>query len=77
MDLPIRSLQRQLAQEGFSFSEIVDQWRMAKAFQLMEEPGLKNREVSALLKYSNHQAFERAFKRWTNTTPAQYREETV
>ena len=73
-DVPVRSLQRQLYEEGTSFSEIIEQWRFGKALQLLSDPALKINEVSTMLKYSNAPAFQKAFKRWTNTTPNRFRD---
>ena len=77
LDTSVRSLQRKLDIEGITYSEIIDQWRMSEAFKYLEEPSKSNKEISELLKYSNHQAFERAFQRWTNTTPASYRNQQI
>ena len=73
-DVPTRSLQRQLQQEGTSYSEIIEQWRFGKALKLLQNPHLKIKEMSAMLKYSNTPAFEKAFRRWTNTSPNKYRD---
>ena len=69
-----RTLQRNLAKEGSSISEIVDQWRLKTALQLIETPSMSVKEISERLTYSNVPNFERAFRRWTNTSPGRYRE---
>ena len=67
-----RTLQRKLAEEGTSFSEVVDQWRFRTAIQLLSEPGMRVKDISKRLLYSNVPNFERAFRRWTNTSPNRY-----
>ena len=69
-----RTLQRNLSKEGSSLSEIVDQWRLKTALKLLEEPGNSIKEISEKLSYSNVPNFERAFRRWTNTSPGRYQE---
>ena len=69
-----RTLQRNLSKEGSSISEVVDQWRFKTALKLIEEPGNNLKEISERLSYSNLPNFERAFRRWTKTSPGRYRE---
>jgi AraC-like DNA-binding protein len=69
-----RTLQRKLADEGTSFSEVVDQWRFTTAVQLLSDPGMRVKDISERLFYSNVPNFERAFRRWTNTSPNRYRD---
>lgn len=75
LDMSIRSLQRKLDLEGINYSEMIDQWRMCEALKHIDDPAKSNKEISQLLRYSNHQAFERAFQRWTRVTPSNYRDE--
>lgn len=73
VDIPVRTLQRQLAMEDATFSIIVKRWRFKIAKKYLSESDLLIKEISLLLRYSNTSNFERAFRRWTNTTPEQYR----
>lgn len=73
LDIPVRTLQRQLAVEDSSFSIIVERWRFKTAIKYLTETDLLIKEISSLLWYSNASNFERAFRSWTNTTPEQYR----
>ena len=68
-----RSLQRRLNAEGSSFREELDRVRSEQAARLLSEDGADVREVAFLLGFSEPSAFHRAFKRWTGTTPAAYR----
>ena len=69
-----RTARRKLASEGTSYSQLVDTWRFTKALSLLKIDKLLISEIATILGYSNSPNFERAFKRWTKTTPGQYRD---
>ena len=69
-----RTLQRLLAEEGSSLSMIADGWRFKTALKMLDNAGTMVKDISERLGYSNTSNFERAFRRWTNSTPNQYRE---
>ncbi len=70
------TLRRRLAEEGTTYFEIIDNWRLKKALKLIQSPNFSLKEVSEFLSYSNVPNFERAFKRWTNTTPGVFRDQS-
>lgn len=70
------TLRRRLTEEGTTYFKIVDNWRLKKALQLINDPRLSLKEITEELRYSNVPNFERAFKRWTNTTPGAFRDQT-
>lgn len=72
-DMASRTLQRKLAEEGTTLSGVVDQWRFKKTIQLLQDPKQRVKDISQQLGYSNVPNFERAFRRWTKTTPSRYR----
>ncbi len=69
-----RTLKRQLASEGVSFSEILEDERREAAAVLLRTPELSIEQVAARLGYSNVPNFTRAFRRWMGVTPADFRE---
>jgi AraC-like DNA-binding protein len=71
-----RSLQRHLADLGFSFQTVADEVRQTTAGLYLEQPDIAISEVAYLLGFSDPSAFNRAFKRWTGMTPQQYRRST-
>ena len=73
-DSSTRTLQRKLTDEGSSVSEVINNWRFKTAIQLLEKPGMQIKDISQRLGYSNVPNFQRAFRRWTNTTPNRYRD---
>jgi AraC-like DNA-binding protein len=68
-------LRRRLSQEGTTFSTLIDDVRRELALNALREPGSCIKVLSEQLGFSEPCAFHRAFRRWTGTTPAKYREE--
>ena len=73
-DMNVRTLQRKLTAEGTTFSAIVDRWRFKKAIEMLSNPNVLLKDVHGHLGYSDVSNFERAFRRWTKTTPGKYRD---
>lgn len=69
-----RSLRRKLEQEGTSFREIVEDERKQLAIQLLKNTSMKLDELAAHLGYMDAGGFARAFRRWMNCSPSDYRE---
>lgn len=65
-----RTLQRRLAEEGTSFSAVVDDTRRALARQSLEAGELSLKMLSFQLGFSEPSAFYRACKRWFGMTPS-------
>jgi AraC-like DNA-binding protein len=68
-----RSLQRHLHELGYSFNALVDEVRAATARLYLEQPDIAMAEVAYLLGFADQSTFNRAFKRWTGSTPARAR----
>jgi AraC-like DNA-binding protein len=73
MHVSPRTLKRQLAAEGTSFSQIEDEERREKAIFLLGSPSLSLKEIADRLGYANLANFSRAFQRWTGHTPGEHR----
>jgi len=69
-----RTLRRWLAKADTSFSELLGEVRRLHALEYIQNSQLKVCEIAYLLGYSDPNNFGRAFKRWTDMTPAEYRE---
>ncbi len=69
-----RTLQRLLADEGTTYSELVEKWRCRTAVDLLTHPRSSLKEIAQRLGYSDVANFSRAFTRWSNTTPGRYRD---
>ena len=71
--LSARTLQRRLADAGTSLREVVDQARREQALEELARRDASITEVAFLLGFSETSAFDRAFRRWTGQSPAEFR----
>jgi AraC-like DNA-binding protein len=67
-----RTLQRRLKEYGFDFKKLVEDTRQRFAVSYLKDRKNSLTEVAFLLGYSELSAFNRAFKRWTRSTPLDY-----
>ena len=67
------TLSRHLNELGTSFQDLVSEVRFEIARQLLEDSRMEIIQIASLLGYSNASAFTRAFRRWSSTTPADWR----
>ena len=72
-----RSLQRQLADESVGFQEVLSDVRQALAQHYLSRTDISAGEISWLLGFQESNSFIRAFRSWTGTTPAAYRQGRV
>lgn len=70
-----RTLQRRLEEEGTTLAAIVRAQRERLAKDQLARRDVSLAELAFLLGFSDQSAFTRAFRRWTGTTPARYRED--
>lgn len=68
-----RTLQRRLRQLGLEFSDLVENLRRSTALEYLAHSNLSLTEIALLVGYSEASSFSRAFRRWSNLTPKQYR----
>ncbi|SFR48850.1 AraC-type DNA-binding protein [Marinobacter gudaonensis] len=68
-----RTLKRRLQEEQASFQQLVDEVRLDRAGDLLRNSGLNLSQIADALGYADAANFTRAFKRWTGTSPSQYR----
>jgi AraC-like DNA-binding protein len=68
-----RALQRRLAAEGKTFSEVLEETRAEVAGRLLEETDASLSEIARRLGYSNLSNFNRAFSRWAAVLPSEFR----
>jgi AraC-like DNA-binding protein len=68
-----RTLQRRLAGEGWSFQALVEDTRRRAAAHYLGNRSLSIAEVSYLVGFSEVAAFHRAFRRWHQCTPREFR----
>ena len=68
-----RTLKRRLAEQGTTFSELIDDARRQKALALLEDRRLTIDAIAGQLGYSDTANFTRAFRRWTGKSPGEAR----
>lgn len=70
-----RTLQRKLQEQHTTFKTLLNEVRQTLANVYIDNHSMPLTEISYLLGFSNLSSFSRAFKRWTGTSPANYRKE--
>lgn len=68
-----RTLKRRLADEGTSYSDILDDVRHKRALLLLDDKRLTIAEIASRLGYADAPSFTHAFQRWTGQSPASVR----
>jgi AraC-like DNA-binding protein len=73
LGLSVRSLRRHLATEGKSYHAVEREALATVATHLLRDERRTIREIASEMGFSDKGTFQRAFKRWTGTTPSAYR----
>jgi AraC-like DNA-binding protein len=73
LGMSTRTLKRRLADQGTTFSHVLDELRRQRALLLLANRELSINEIAGRLGYTEAANFTRAFRRWTGRTPAAYR----
>jgi AraC-like DNA-binding protein len=73
LHLSQRTLQRRLQEERTSFQALLDETRRQLAEQYLGQPRMTLLEIAYLLGFADPSNFFRAFRRWFDVTPGEYR----
>jgi AraC-like DNA-binding protein len=73
LGMPPWTLRRKLQEQTTSFQILLNDTRKSLAESYMKDTDLAIGEIAYLLGFSSPTAFQRAFKRWTEQSPGQYR----
>lgn len=73
LHLSQRTLQRRLQEEGTSFQTLLDDTRRELAEQYLAQANMTLLEAAYLLGFADPSNFFRAFRRWFDVTPGEYR----
>ena len=68
-----RTLKRRLSDRDLTFRDLVQKNRKETAISLLSNSSRSIGEIAFLTGFSEQSAFNRAFKKWTGSTPNQYR----
>ena len=69
-----KTLGRRLAEQGQSFSALLDRTRFNAVTHYLQDPDMRLTQIAFLAGYTEPAALVRAFKRWTGETPSKFRE---
>jgi AraC-like DNA-binding protein len=70
--LSTRTLQRQLADDGLTYRDLLDAVRYETAIDLMQDTDNTISDIASLLGYSDPSHFARAFRRMASVSPREY-----
>ncbi|PBJ07712.1 helix-turn-helix domain-containing protein [Pseudomonas sp. ACN5] len=70
-------LSSNLSQQDLSFNQLLDQAREAQALVLLANPALSLEQVASQLGFSSASSLGRAFRRWQDNTPLNYRRQVL
>ena len=73
LNISEQTLRRKLNLEGISYQQIKDNLRQDIANKLLSKTSLSISEISRQLNFSHPRALTRAFKKWSGSTPKEYR----
>ena len=73
-NVSLRTFQRRLKEENCTFLSLLDNTRKTLAHDYACNDKVSLQEIGFLLGFTDHSNFYRAFKRWYDTTPGEYRE---
>ncbi|MEH6345660.1 MAG: AraC family transcriptional regulator [Bermanella sp.] len=73
MCMSVRTLQRRLLQQEIDYRQVVDQVKFSLAKTFLEEEIKPIDQIAHLVGFADQSSFTRAFKRWSNVTPGQFR----
>lgn len=73
LNISLRTMQRKLRAEGVTFKGLLENTRKELATNYIENSRLSINEVTYMLGFADPSNFTRAFKRWHNMSPSEYR----
>lgn len=76
LHLSPRSLYRRLKEDGLSYRDLVDSHRLQRARWLLANTALSVERIAERLGYADSSNFSRTFRRWTGTTPRDFRKDS-
>ncbi len=73
LNVSVRTLHRQLQEEGASLQQLKDEVRCERAKDLLYRTAQPVKQVAAAAGFRNEKSFARAFRAWSGASPTQFR----
>jgi len=73
LDVSPRTLQRRLADNDLTLTQLVNQTRITKACQRLSQQDVHISAIARETGFATPSAFSRAFQSWTGTSPREFR----
>lgn len=73
LGITVRTLNRRLRMEGMTYRALEQEVRLAAACELLAMTDLQISEIASVLDYGSLSSFDRAFVRWTQMAPGDWR----
>jgi AraC-like DNA-binding protein len=73
LHVSVRTLHRQIREEGSSLQALKDEARRDQAVELLSRGQRSVKQVASAVGFRNEKSFTRAFRSWTGTSPAAFR----
>jgi AraC-like DNA-binding protein len=73
LNISVRTLQRRLAERGWTYKRLLDEVRFAEARRAIAKPEDLLKVLAIDLGFEEQASFTRAFRRWTGLSPSEYR----
>ncbi|MCA6100523.1 AraC family transcriptional regulator [Bradyrhizobium australafricanum] len=73
LGLSLRTFHRKLALEGLSYQSIVDDMRQSLATEFLENTNMGIDQIAERVGFADAASFRKAFRKWTNRSPTDFR----
>ena len=73
LNTSVRTLHRQLKEEGVSLQRLKNDTRREHAIRLLLQTGKPVKQIAAAVGFDSEKSFARAFREWTGVAPSAYR----
>ncbi len=73
LNISVRTLHRQLKEEGVSLQRLKDEARRERAIKLLLQTRKPVKQIAAAVGFDSEKSFSRAFREWTGVAPGRFR----
>lgn len=74
LNISVRTLHRQLREEGVSLQRLKNEVRREQAIRLLLQTRRPVKQIAAAVGFDSEKSFARAFREWTGVAPSRYRD---